>query len=652
MVKNLHTLLKYKSTKKCMVDICSLFGFNNIKIFKYYLLRDRKVDIGTGEYVYSKDDNGNEILEDEYELKFLKLPLEEDLDDYIRVGSNYVDYDEVTALDPTWDGGLEHEDVMKRILLEEFNFVRTKYISIDTIYDIAKMSMQQTYFFNLLYDNIDMEGLLNISVPFIDSSRMFNIADLFTFLTVLTYSYNGIQDTIMDTQSKILYVNGFNFKADLAALAAEITTKNTATTILTSSAIADAKNIIDRFIIPQSSIPSINEMMDMYVNNMEILQDIIDGMSTADNKQIYDIYKKLYDSLMTVELTLDYYKNPETNDFYRDDEGDATFTEYIKHTDSDLYALILEINSFEDNASKNQYIANVIDSITWALEEFIDSEKFEGIYAGLPAVSAEVVKMYIATIINFYKSYKVDFLGLNTIYTLDDKNNCFITVIDSMLFNRFFQKHEYITLYQHIARCMVNMSYDERVILIDKVILDIKTWSIHHPNEYITMNDLVKIFYYMIKSDEINVNEEINRLITNRTIRENIFPIIDNPNFNISFNKNENLNIRDDCWIIRDGEYVSDMKYVDANNGNAVLLADAFGQATVGPYINNSVNESNPSDNLITEKGVSDYVSTLDLLTNDEIVTSKNVANSVETSSDNKAITEKVAYDALSIEVL
>ena len=33
MVKNIHTLLKYKSTAKCMVDICSLFGFDNIKVF-------------------------------------------------------------------------------------------------------------------------------------------------------------------------------------------------------------------------------------------------------------------------------------------------------------------------------------------------------------------------------------------------------------------------------------------------------------------------------------------------------------------------------------------------------------------------------------------------------------------------------------------
>ena len=53
MMRRLHELLKYKSTAKCMVDICSIFGFDDLRIFKYYLLRDRKVDEDTGEYIFN-----------------------------------------------------------------------------------------------------------------------------------------------------------------------------------------------------------------------------------------------------------------------------------------------------------------------------------------------------------------------------------------------------------------------------------------------------------------------------------------------------------------------------------------------------------------------------------------------------------------------
>ena len=370
MVKNLHTLLKYKSTKKCMVDICSLFGFNNIKIFKYYLLRDRKIDLTTGDYIYATDENGNEDLEAEYELKFLKLPLEDDIDDYIKSGANYVDYDEITSEDSTWDGGLDHNEVMKSILEQEFNLTRTKYISIDSIYDIAKMSAQQTYFFNFLYDNVDYESMLTVQVPYIESGKDFNIADIFTLLTALTYRYRGVKDTIMDTQSKVLYVNGFNFKADLATLAEEIGPKRINGILVDPGSTLHAQEQLANFIIPTSSIPSFGEMMDIYVNNMKVRDELIKGMQESDNMKVYSVYKKLYDALMTVELTMDYYKNPETGDFYRDSEGDATYTEFLKHQDSSLYSMIIETEAFEDETSCNQFISNLIDSIIYALEEY------------------------------------------------------------------------------------------------------------------------------------------------------------------------------------------------------------------------------------------------------------------------------------------
>lgn len=658
MVKNLHTILKYKSTKKCMISICKLFGFENIKIFKYFLLRDRMVDLKTGEYIYAFDDNGNEIIDDEYELKFLKLPLEDDLDDYIRVASNYLDYDEVVELDPTWDGGLRHHDVVREILRQEFNFTRTKYISIDTIYEIAKMSTQQTYFFNFLYDNIDLEQKLTINIPFINPTKNYKLADIFTFLTVMTYYYNGVKDTILDTQSKVLYVNGFNFKADLAALAEDIMAKSNVSTIVNKQAKDEALDILNDFIVYDTDIPSMNEMMNMYVNNLEIRDRIIEGMRTADNKQTYDIYKKLYDSLMTIELSLDYYKNPETGDFYRDGEGDATYTEFLRHKEPDLYDLIIEADNFDDLASKNQFIANVIDSITWALEEFISQSEFEGIYSGLPAVSAEVVKLYISKVINFYKSYKVDFLGLNTIYIFDDKDNGLIRIIDEMLLNRFFQKHEYVNPYEYVAKMNVDMSWKDQVQLVDKVFLDIDTWSIHHPELHITLRDYVDLFYYFYKNDEIILDEEIVSFLTKRNIRENIKFVRDYGKvgkLDVLYDGiHDETNVRDRCWIIRDGENISIMNKVDPDDADAVLLADAFGQAYNGPHITDNINKEKQTHKLVvTEKGVALHISSLDTLNKSkDIVTSDKLANNPDDASDTKTISEKAAVKAFEIGIL
>ena len=456
MVKNMHTLIKYKSTKRCMIDICGLFGFSNAKIFKYFILKDRKVDIN-GNYVYANDESGNEDVTKEYELKFIKLPLEDDVDMYISSPSNYIDYDDVVRTDPTWDGGIDHEQLKNDIIRQDFNIARTKYISIDTIYDIAKLSSQQSYFFNFLYNAVD-KSQLTIQIPLIDSSKKFALPDIFCFLTALGYYYNDAKDLIMDTQSKILYVNGFNFKADLQALATDIANR-------------DALDTLNRFITlsDESTVPSISEMMNIFINNMDIRDELIKGMDEAESIEIYNIYKKLYDSLMISEMTIDYFKNPDTGELYRDMYGDATYTEFLKYRDNTLYAILLELSKFSDKASRNQYIANLIDNITWALEEYIDPNRFSGIYSNIPAVSSEVVNQYISSVIGFYKSHKIDFLGINSIYKLDDNIDGRIYINDCMHARQFNTREDKINIIDFNNRVQVGSTMPDDLDIVDRM---------------------------------------------------------------------------------------------------------------------------------------------------------------------------------------
>lgn len=543
MVKNIHTLLKYKSTAKCMVDICTLFGYNNIKIFKYYLLKDRSINPATDDFAFNPDTNEDGNDDENFTLKFLKLPLEAELDEYIRVGSNHIDYDQITLGDPTWDGGLDHDMVKKNILKEEFNYSRTKYISIDTVYDITKLAMQQAYFFGILYDNNILEEKVTINIPFIDANKKFRVADVFTLLTILSYQFTGIKDTIMDTHSKVLYVHGFNFKADLAELSTYL--KNTADNLIKDGymvgSVADAWECLERFIVPDSPLPSFNQMMDMFVNNMKIRDLLIAGMEQADNLRIFLIFKKLYDTLMIAELTFDYYKNPETGDFYRDEEGDATYTEFLKHRDLSLYASLLDLDNFEDEESKNQYIANFIDNIVYALEKYIDTEEFQGIFAHLPATSSEAVKQYIATVINFYKSYKVDFLGINTVYYIDDKLDGIVRILDDIMsIDRTFWKREHTKLYDFVTM-MISMSRDDRVELIDKIHMDISTWIqwwfrdkvvpeekigemlvTFEKDSYIDLWDWYDRFPWLDKKDVICIYDEMMEIVVNFAKEEKI----------------------------------------------------------------------------------------------------------------------------------
>jgi hypothetical protein len=473
-------------------------------------MKDHNVDLATGEYKFDDDD------EDQYTLKFIKLPLEDNVNDYIRVASNHIDYDELTEGDAKWDGGLDHTQVKQEILKQEFNIVRTKYISIDTVYDIAKRSAEQTYFFNMLYDNYEVENLLRVRVPFIDSDVEFEISDVFSLLTALSYYYNNIKDIILSDQQTVLAVNGFNFKADMAALAADL--NRTGHTL-------HAMEQLQNFEIPEGQIPSFEQLMAMYANNLDIREELVQGMADADNLRVFLVYKKLYDSLMTVELNFDHFKNPETNDFYRDTEGDATYTEYFRNTAPELYYILVEADSFTKDSDRKQWISNQIDNIVMALENYIDFDKYPSLLANLPAVSAEAVKLYIAEVINFYKSYKVDFLGLNTIYYLDDKLEGAIRIIDDIRLERNFTKNTIIELIEKFGAIDIHLTKRDAIKLLDVAYMDRFIWDEKDLDETISLTDAPYTQSKLSKYSVVQMNECIYDIHTLMEPMETIKPI-------------------------------------------------------------------------------------------------------------------------------
>ena len=564
MVKNLHQLLKYKSTAHCMVDICSLFGFDNIQIFKYYLLRNRKSN-KDGTYSFTGVD------EDDFDLKFVKIPIDEPMDDYIRDPAYYVDYDEITTGDATWDGGLDHDYVKRQHQSLSFNYTRTKYLSVDAMYDLAQIATQQAYFFNMLYDNVELEEDLTVTVPMIAEATPIQVADLFTFLTVLTYRYYGIKDTMMDTASKVLTVNGFNFHADLSALSAlfdkfdahtkfpHITRQrasarnarsidpDTGETLLADKAITTAKEALDTFILPTDQIPSFNQLMNIFRTNLDVRDILIQGMKDADNKRIYETYKTLYDSLMTMQLTMDHFADPETGELYRDAEGDATYEAYLMNQAPVLYYKLVEIDMMDDEDSKIQYIANIIDNAVFVLEQWIDRDEFPGIFHNLPAVSVDAIKEYIQMVVDFYKSYKVHFLGVNTIYTFDDNYEGWIKIIDDALLNRKFWKRDIVPVIGRIAAQLNTITKVDKVHIRERIYMDIKTWVYKDIVDRCWLKDGKYSIDYMTLFSRLMIDDA--QVYTSILEYEDKIPLLDiNAALNITMTVNDRYEMHDRAY--------------------------------------------------------------------------------------------------------
>ena len=112
--------------------------------------------------------------------------------------------------------------------------------------------------------------------------------------------------------------------------------------------------------------------MDIFTNNLNIRDELVELMKGAAEINEYKIYKKLYDSLMVIDLNLNHFKNPETNDFYRDGDGDNTYTEYFRNEVPEFYNELMNIFLIEDEEEKKQKISNTIDNIVLSIENVIN----------------------------------------------------------------------------------------------------------------------------------------------------------------------------------------------------------------------------------------------------------------------------------------
>lgn len=536
MMKNLNKLIKYKATSINMVDICSLFGFPNIQIFKYYILKDRRMN-PDGSFVF------NENEEDNWDLKFLRVPIDGVPDDYLKDSNNYVDYMSLTEADRLWDENGTLRDKVKQDLLKmEFNITRSKYISIDATYEMTEASFELPYFFNMLYDDVKMEDQLKLNVPYISNTTTFRFTDVFIMLFALGYLYNGVTDNILNAGHiyenefvtdadgnkvlvqkkdergnpirKILHIMGFNFKQNMAELGEYILNKG-----------YTAENLgISDFVIPTASILSYNQLLEIFTANKGVHNKLADLMMDADDKNIFDIYNHLYNALMIMEFTNDYFYDPTTGNVA------YTYTDFMYSRDTTLYNVLKDMHAevekspYNEDGTRNytaarRKIDEYIGAIVTAIQEYIDSDEYKYLFSNIPGETAEYLQRYIMKIIDFFKSYKIDMVGMNTIYTIDDKFNNFLRAIDKIDHtNITFYKDEFMDPKEH-THTRVKTMYADSVNPIDTMYISQMVTLIKTFLDRYTMSDNMSVTAILtFDEDKMRYDDRIVRIDAFKTI--------------------------------------------------------------------------------------------------------------------------------------
>lgn len=465
LVRNLNRLIKYKSCDKNLIDIVSLFGFEDIKLFKYYILRtpimnedgtyrhDTIEDPKTGKDIPDYDNN--------YELKFLRVPIDEIADEHIRNHMNYKDYDTITSQDQYWDGYHEHNVLKSAILKKEFNICITKYISIDSVYSLTELSFQLVYFINMIMYNGSIDNSkVELSIPEISSTAKFPFIDTLICLYSLMYLYNEFEDDIVYDPIKAMHVQGFNFEVDMNALSNYVHEQGFT---LEELGVSD-------FTIPKSGILTWNQLIEVYLKNKNIHRHLINQINKADNKKMYDIYYNIYQSLMITSLNFDYFKN-------LDGKVPTRYCDYLELKGSTLYTIIRDCRDTPKIDERRIKITKYINNIVENIFIYLDKEEFRYIFQNIPTVSLDFIRTYMFKVLNFFKSYKVDILSTNTIFKFDDKLGNKIKMIDDIFFKYLFNKTDSFNINDFVDTLNIYLSPSEKITQEDKIYMDIQRWA-------------------------------------------------------------------------------------------------------------------------------------------------------------------------------
>lgn len=321
LVKNLNKLIKFKSTDKCIVDIISLFGFRNINAFKYYILKDRNVnnpddlDYFDNTKIVTDEEGNRSIITDNdenYDVKFIKVPLLDPIyDNYARKDQNLLEYDELTVPDAYWIGDKQYDTVKSGVKDLDFTILRSKYYTIEAVIDLAQRNFSLVYFMNILmYNKVD-KSALRISLPNISTTKKVELVNAIIALYALGYIYYGVEDTILDSRSKVAEILGFNMEADFATIAEYLHENHRGLTLDELSYGHDVPhNSEDRpgFTIPSDNkIYSFEELRSIFLNNRDIYRHVLEVMANPPSKEVYNAYRYLYKTLFIMNRNMEYF---------------------------------------------------------------------------------------------------------------------------------------------------------------------------------------------------------------------------------------------------------------------------------------------------------------------------------------------------------
>ena len=413
IVKNINKLIGYKGSSQVFFDLFDIFD-TNMNIYTYYLTKIHRFD-EHGNPMFElktdedgnviKDKNGNPVLSpDNYSIAFSKGEIYADPALSVADPVNYSDYNIITTADPYW---IEDANTKKVLDDKVFNFNETKYIGVQTTFDLIKIAYENAYVFKMIMDNKTITDLLIIQWP--DMGIEASLYEIFIYLAALVCRYHHYDGLLSDKLPYTAAVLGYDFKKSATIIKDTIDNNQYL-----------KKNIDLKNKIRSMNITNTLSVDSTFSNMQEIESMLISGYLNATSVDEFNAYRDLYNTLMTSKII---------DEVYTDNNGNVaeSFSDLLRAQSPDLYGRLIGLAEEE----VKDELTVLIDKI----EELLTSLKYSPHSLGIES-SSLIENLF--RILRFFKSAKAEIIGYNIIYQITMRGINFFKILDG--YYRFIDK--------------------------------------------------------------------------------------------------------------------------------------------------------------------------------------------------------------------
>ena len=461
IVKLMNHLLMYKGGNQVFFDLCALFDYSDLQIFKYYLVREQKFDENY-KPVFKYTETGELDYQATYDVFFAKGTIGGDPFNDITNPDNRLDYNPVTYADPYW---FNDAKLLEKIYQTEYNYTETKYIGLQMVFSMTKFLFETGYFIKMIMDNRYKVSLIHVS-----HGKLGDEIDLFTLIVYIhaiiyqKLGYTGNIPTSIDAVGRVI---GFNFADDVELLINDVEKDPYIDT-------DDAAKILS--ILRNVNITDITSCSKVYKNIKELYNLIDNRILRCKDPNVYFAYKHLYKILLTTEVQ---------EEIFRMSDGNraSSFMELLEDINM---ALALRVQSLSDNELIQELQYSLI-----ALEKAGDELKYIQSYGG---ISGEVISQYLYQLIRVFKSAKVDLVDFKMIYVIDGRCTNLIKLMTRLqLLNRQVTlPGTYLPLVDDVEIRRLITRVQEDGLISDKLLLTLLAHIIDDKSFGLAFYDIIK----------------------------------------------------------------------------------------------------------------------------------------------------------------